>query len=158
MHTTEECACPCSYHKRVNMLLQAPRKETILPPTHSGLHYVIAWNSEDSVPACLATVSCDQCWELITVGEVAARPGCNTILWHHSHSLTGLVLLLMDCDRKVVEGVQVYSKINQSISRLIDCRALFQCLYLARPYVTFLMSLLDILKSSFRNHLNKNLK
>ena len=50
------------------------------PPTHFGLHYVIACNSE--VVSCMFS-HCDQCWELITVdmlGVVAARPGCNTIL------------------------------------------------------------------------------
>ena len=35
--------CACSYHKLVNLFLQASGKETTLPPAHSGLHYVMAF-------------------------------------------------------------------------------------------------------------------
>ena len=108
-------------HERVNLLLQAPRKETTLvtttdplPPTHFGLHYVIVCNNED-VSCMFSHCECDQCWELITVdmlGVVAARPGCSTIL---------MTQFSIDCDRKGSE-CEVYSKINQSSSRFIDCR------------------------------------
>ena len=69
-------------------------------------------------PACLATVTSDGSWELITVnmlGVVAVRPGCSTIL------MTQLLSpVSMDCDRKG-DACEIYYKINQSSSRFIDC-------------------------------------
>ena len=69
----EHASSLCMFlHERMNLLLQAPRKETTLlvPPTHYHqtilpciklLHATLKM-----YPACLA-MCWDQCWELITV-------------------------------------------------------------------------------------------
>ena len=56
-------ACACSYHKLVNLFLQAPGKETTLPPTHYHQPIlaciIILHATLKMYPACLATVTSD---------------------------------------------------------------------------------------------------
>ena len=53
--------CACSYHERVNLLLQAPRKETTLPPTlyHQPILacIMLLYARMKMYPACLVTVT-----------------------------------------------------------------------------------------------------
>ncbi len=61
LNMPEACACACSYHKLVNLFLQAPRKETTLPPIHYHqpiLACIMLLNATLKMyPACLATVT-----------------------------------------------------------------------------------------------------
>ena len=76
--------CACSYHERVNLLLQAPMKETTLPPTHYHqpiLSCIMLLHATLNIyPACLATVTSAGSWELITVNMLGVVAGLQPIL------------------------------------------------------------------------------